>query len=176
MQTGLAWMMRDLRPEVPEVLDGHPPLQPSLNYWMDSENAGLEETPEKTLGAPSPCQCTQPPQPRPSEEEPRPSLWLQRPSRNPGQAPASSNRPRRSCPAPPAFAPSARLKRLSPPLHLKPNCPASVRATPCPRSPRCLTSPPWRPRSARANARPPWPSQRNRSSLFSLGHLSSAPL
>lgn len=177
MQTGRAWMMRDLRPEVPGVLDGHPPLQPSLNYWMDSESAGLEEMPETTLGAPSPCPCTQQLQPRLSEEEPRPSLSLQTPSRNLGQAPASSNRPRRSCLVPPAFAPSARLKRLSPPLHLKPNCPASLRATPCLHFPRCLGSPPWRPQSARANARPPWPSQRrNRRSLFSLGHLSSAPL
>lgn len=169
--------MRDLRPEVPGVLDGRPPLRPSLSYWMDSESAGLEEMPEKTRAAPSPCQCTQQLPPRRSEEEPRPSLSLRRPSRNLGQAPASSNRPRRSCLVPPASAPSARPKHLSPPLHLKPNRPASVRAAPCPHCPRCLASPPWRPQPAHANASPPWPSQRrNQSSLFSLGHLPSAPL
>lgn len=177
LQTALAWMMRDLRWEVPEVLVGRLPPQPSLNYWMDSENAGLEEMPEKTPGAPYPSRCTQQPRPQLSEGEPPPSLSLRRTSRNLGRAPASSNHPRHSCHVPPAFAPSATLEHLPPPLRLEPNCPASVRVTPCPRFPCCLPSPPWHPQSPRGIARPPRPSQRrNQSSLFSLGHLSSAPL
>lgn len=177
LQTALAWMMRDPRWEAPGAPVGHLPPQPSLNYWMDSENAGLEEMPEKTPGAPSPCRCIQQPQPRLSGEEPPPSLWLQRTSRNLGRAPASSNRPRRSCLAPPAFAPSATLKHPPLPVHPEPNCPASARVTPCPRFPRCLASPPWRPRSLRAIGHPPRSFQRrNQSSLFSLEHLSNAPL
>lgn len=160
----LAWILRTsalrLEEVVQEVSVEPRPPQPCRSCWTDFVNAEPAAMPEKEPAAPSPCRFIKQLQPQVSDGEPRPSLSAQKTSRSPGPAPASSNRPPRSCLALPVLAPSVMLRHLLPPLQLEPNSLASTPVIPSLRFPRCPASPPWRPPSPLAISLPPCPSQR----------------
>lgn len=149
-------MTRALRQAVPEVPVGPRPPRLCPSCWTDSVNAEPAATQQKEPAAPSLCRCIRRPQPPPSDAEPRRSLSVRVTSRSRGPAPASSNRPLRSCLAPPALAPSQMLRQLLRPPPLQPNCPASAPVIPSLRCPRCHASPPCRRPSPLAISPRPW--------------------
>lgn len=155
-------MTRALRPEGLEPEVSVEPLPPRLclSCWTDFVSAGLAAMQKTEQAAPSPCRFIKQPQPRLSDGEPRPSLSALKTSSRPGPDPASSNRPPRSCLAPPALAQSVTLRHLLPPPQLELNPLASTQVIPSLHFPRCHASPPWRPPSPLAINPPPCPSQR----------------
>lgn len=179
LSTVLAWIlvMRDLQLEIPEVLVEPPPPLLSQSYLTDFGNVELAAIQETMLGVLCPYRFIQQPQPQLSDVEPRLSLSDLRISRNPGQAPASSSRPRHSCHVQPVLAPLGTLRHL---LTLQPesNTLASTQVSHCVRFLLCPTTLPWRPQLPLTIGHPPWPFQRrNQSNPFSLGFpLSNAPL
>lgn len=145
---------------VPEVSVEPRPPQPCRSCWTDFVNAELVAMHETEPAALSPCRFIKRPQPQVSDEGHRPSLSVQKTTRSPGPAPASSNRPPRSCLVLPVLAPSAMFRHLLPPLQLQQNSLTSTLVIPSLQFPRCPASPPWRPPSPLAISLPLCPSQR----------------
>lgn len=102
-------MMKALRlvesvQEVDQVLVEPPLHHACLSCWMAFVNADLVVAQGRELVVPSPCLSIRQPGPRLSDAEPQLFHWVQKTSRTPGRAPASSNLPPHSYPGLPVCA------------------------------------------------------------------------